>query len=251
MSYLDGRAFRRNVAVLSFAGAACLLAAQAQAGGGAFAVDDSEIGKPGECKVESWASFADNGDFIGAVAPAYVANLGRQVELGVQVSRGRGDGEWGTGLTLKAKSNLIPLEGNPFGLGISASTSWDLLSGENLGFAVNLPLTYEVSERVRINLNAGWIYESGDELNWLTWGASVEWNFVKPLTFIAEVFGQSGDFPPVTLGEPPAPNSIRGPRAQAGLRYTPVDNIDIDLIYGRNVTGEDANWVTLGLNVRY
>ena len=38
---------------------------------------------------------------------------------------------------------------------------------------------------------------------------------------------------------------------QAGLRYTPMENIDIDLIYGRNITGEDANWVTLGLNVRF
>ena len=62
---------------------------------------------------------------------------------------------------------------------------------------------------------------------------------------IAEVFGQVGDLPPA------ASSSVREPRMQAGLRYTPVDNIDIDLIYGRNITGEDANWITLGLNVRF
>src|SRR5436190_15067842 len=90
---------------------ALVSATQAQAAGGAFAVDDSEVGKPGECKVESWVSFGDNKDFIGAVSPACVVNIGRPVELGAQVQRARGDGEWGTGLTLKAKTNLIPLEG--------------------------------------------------------------------------------------------------------------------------------------------
>jgi hypothetical protein len=216
------------------------------AAGGAFAVDDSEVGKPGECKVESWVSFADNNDFIGATAPACVANLGRPVELGLQVQRFRGDDEWGTGLILKAKTNLIPLEGNRFGLGISASTGWDLITGENVGGAINVPLTFELLEQLRINLNAGWLHESADSLNWFTWGAGLDWNFVKPLTLIAEVFGATGsDLPPGT------PNSVREPRGQVGLRYTPVENIDVDLIYGCNITGEDANWVTLGLNVRF
>src|SRR3954453_14720926 len=85
---------------------------EAGGAGGAFAVDDAEVGKPGECKVESWVSFADNNDFIAAAAPACVANLGRPVELGLQLQRARSGGEWGTGLTLKAKTNLIPLEGN-------------------------------------------------------------------------------------------------------------------------------------------
>lgn len=218
---------------------------QAQAAGGAFAVDDSEVGKPGECKVESWVSFGDNKDFIGAVSPACVVNIGRPVELGAQVQRARGDGEWGTGLTLKAKTNLIPLEGNRFGLGLSGSTSWDLVTGDNTGGTINVPLTFEVSEQFKINLNAGWLHETEGHLNWLTWGAGFEWNFVKPVTLIAEVFGQAGNLPDG------APGSTREPRLQAGLRYTPVENIDVDLIYGRNITGEDANWVTLGLNLRF
>ena len=220
-------------------------ATQVHAAGGAFAVDDAEIGKPGDCKVESWLSFADNRDFIGVTAPACVANLGRPVELGLQVQRSRSGEEWGTSLTLKAKTNLIPLEGNRFGFGISASTGWDLITGDNVGGAINIPLTFEVSEPFKINLNAGWLHESGDDLNWFTWGAGFEWNFVKPFTLIAEVFGQVGERPPATS------SSVREPRMQAGLRYTPIDNIDIDLIYGRNITGEDANWVTLGLNVRF
>jgi hypothetical protein len=226
---------------------------QAHAAGGAFAVDDSEVGTPGECKVESWASFADNDshDFVGAVAPACVANLGRPVELGVQVQRSRADGEWATGLTLKAKTNIIPLEGNTFGLGISGSTSWDLTASENTGGSINLPVTFEISKQLKVNLNAGWLYERQDDLHWFTWGTGFEWQFAEKFTLIGEVFGQVGNHPALVAGEPPAPDSIREPRLQAGLRYTPVEKIDIDLIYGRNITGEDANWVTLGLNVRF
>ena len=114
----------------------------------------------------------------------------------MQAQRSRSGGEWGTSLTLKAKTNLIPLEGNRFGLAISASTGWDLITGDNVGGAINIPLSFEVSEQFKINLNAGWLHESGDDLNWFTWGAGFEWNFVKPFTLIAEVFGQVGDLPP-------------------------------------------------------
>jgi hypothetical protein len=37
---------------------------------------------------------------------------------------------------------------------------------------------------------------------------------------------------------------------QSGLRYSLTKRIDWDLIYGRNLTGEGANWITLGLTVR-
>jgi len=38
---------------------------------------------------------------------------------------------------------------------------------------------------------------------------------------------------------------------QAGVRFSPTDKIDLDLIYGRNVNGENAHWLTLGFNVRF
>jgi hypothetical protein len=37
---------------------------------------------------------------------------------------------------------------------------------------------------------------------------------------------------------------------QAGLRYTPIDAVDIDVLYGHNIQGERAHWITLGLNFR-
>ena len=51
------------------------------------------------------------------------------------------------------------------------------------------------------------------------------------------MFGETG-----TLSEP---------RMQAGLRYTPMKSVDVDIIYGHNVTGENANWITAGLTVRF
>ena len=83
--YLRGRAFAPLLL-----GAGVLLPAQAHAAGGAFAVDDVEIGKPGDCKVESWASIASNHDFIAVTSPACVVKLGIPVELGGQLQRSRG-----------------------------------------------------------------------------------------------------------------------------------------------------------------
>ena len=40
--------------------------------GGAYYVDDAEIGKPGSCEFESWSSFAANGDRIAVFSPACV-----------------------------------------------------------------------------------------------------------------------------------------------------------------------------------
>ena len=35
----------------------------------------AEVGEPGNCKVESWASFAKNGDFIGSTSPDCVVSI--------------------------------------------------------------------------------------------------------------------------------------------------------------------------------
>ncbi len=35
------------------------------------------------------------------------------------------------------------------------------------------------------------------------------------------------------------------------MRYTPQDNVDIDVIWGHNITGENAHWLTLGINFRF
>jgi hypothetical protein len=231
--------------------AIALAPASALAAGGAFVVDDTGIGNPGDCKVESWMSFASNHDFIAATSPACVVKLAIPFELGGQLQRSRDDGAWGTSGTLKAKANLIPLEKHPFGLAIAGGATWDLITGASTGGFVNVPISFQVREDFRINVNGGWLYDNVAKISYATWGAGFEWNFVKPLTLIGEVYGQAGALPAVNPGDPPPSNTLVEPRTQLGLRFTPRDNIDIDVIWGHNITGENAHWGTLGLNIRF
>lgn len=223
--------------------AASLLPDPAIAAGGAFLVDDALIGKPGECKVESWVSIASNHDFLAVTQPACVINAGIPVEAGATLVRARSDGEWSTGAGPKAKINIIPLGDQGFALGLSGNTLWNLNTGQNVGSNINVPFTIQASKDFRINLNAGWLYDAVARVNYGTYGAGFEWNFAEPLTLIGEVFALAGQRQDV--------RSVTEPRAQLGLRWTPAEAFDIDLIYGRNITGENANWLTLGLNVRF
>ncbi len=206
--------------------------------GGAFQVDDSEIGSIGECKVESWTAFAGNRDFIGAVAPACVVNIGRPVELGTTFARFRSGGEWGSELVFKGKTNLIPIENNKFGLAIIAGGAASLTDRKINATFVTIPISFQIHEQVRLNVNGGWLGNPSSGQNVASWGAGLEWSPVKQATLIGEVFGFAG-------GENPQP------RFQLGLRYTPLESFDIDVIYGRNLTGEHANWITVGVNVRF
>ena len=234
----DAQHWVRGLACAAIVCGAATLPQNAQAAGGAYAVDDVEVGGVRSCKVESWASFADNSDFIGTVSPACVVNLGRPVELNAQLQRFGSGGEWGSTLTFKGKTTLIPIEPNKIGLGLIAGTTFDLVNRVTNGVFVTLPVSFQVHEQVRVNVNGGWLWDPSAGEHAATWGAGFEWNFVKPLTLIGEVFGVA------------APGQ-RDPRFQAGLRFTPQEDFDIDLIYGRNITGEHANWITVGLNVRF
>jgi hypothetical protein len=172
-----------------------------------------------------------------------VGNFGRPVELGFSLARFRSDGEWGSELLLKGKTNILPAEIGKVGLGLSGGVAFDLLTGEHSGNFINVPATFQIVEQFQFNVNAGWLYIRSEDLNWFTYGAGFEWNFVKPLTLIGEVFGFAG--------HSVEPRTRTDPRVQVGLRFTPVESFDIDVIYGRNILGENANWITLGLNVRF
>jgi len=223
--------------------AALVASGCAHAAGGAFFVDDAAIDDPGACKVESSISFAGNRDFIGMSTPACVVQLFKPVELGMNFVRTRQDGEWGSSVIPKAKMNILPVETGKIGLAISGGSSFDALTGQYTGSFANIPVTYQFSDTFKINVNGGWIYDRGNNQHQLTYGAGFEWIPVKPFTIIAEVFG--------VAGAPGQSTGAREPRFQAGLRVTPIETIDFDVIYGRNIGGENANWITLGMNVRF
>jgi hypothetical protein len=232
-----------SMRALVFASAiGALFAGEAHAAGGAFLVDDAAVDEPGACKVESSLSFGSNRDFIGLSTPACVVPFFKPVELGVNILRTRQDGEWGTSLIPKAKMNILPVETGKLGLAIATGSAFDVLTGEYTGSFVNVPMTYTFSETFKANLNGGWIYERRTNRHFLSYGVGVEWIPMKPFTVIAEVFGVAGQADS---------RSATDPRFQAGLRVTPIETIDFDVIYGRNITGENANWITVGMNVRF
>jgi hypothetical protein len=239
-----GRQFA--VAAAALCAGVLLFSSHANAAGGAYAVEDAEVEKPGECKVETWLSAAANRDRIGVVSAGCVFDLGRPVELNPQIQRARSGGIWGTDFTFQAKTNILPVETGKLGLALQGGPSFDLVSGDIAGGFIIVPATYQFSEQFKINLNAGWLYEREPHWHWLTWGAGFEWKFAEksPFTLIGEVFGQVGHHDPL---QP----RLDDPRAQVGLRYTPVESIDFDVIYGRNITGEDSNWITVGINWRF
>ena len=220
-------------------GAALLAPTSAYAAGGAFVVDDSEVNEVGSCKVESWAAIASNTDFFGVVAPACVVSMGRPVELGASFVRFRSDHAWGTDLLFKAKTNLIPLENNKFGVAFIVGAGVSLTDRAFNVMYVTIPVSFQLHEKLRLNVNGGWLGNPSTGENVASWGAGLEWNPVnKQTTLIGEVFGFAG-------GDNPQP------RAQLGVRFTPKEHFDIDVIYGRNLTGENANWITVGVNLRF
>jgi len=215
-------------------------AAQAPAArlGGAYYVDDAEIEKVGTCEIESWSSFAASGDRISVFSPACVFNLGRPVELGTNLVNLRSEGENDSLATLTAKTVPIPIGRTGFGLAIAGALVYDPFNRTGNGFIVNVPVTFDLSKQLRVNVNFGAQYYSGDPRGWFaTAGAGVSWNFVAKWSVISEVFAFIGP-------------GQTNPRFQSGIRYSPTKRIDCDLIYGRNLLGEGANWITAGLTVR-
>jgi hypothetical protein len=136
-------------------------------------------------------------------------------------------------------------------LAIEGGGSWDLITGANTGSFFFIPVTFQLRKDFRINLNGGWAYDNVAKINYATWGAGFEWSFAGPFKLIGEVYGQLGRLPPVNDGDPPPDRSIVQPKVQLGVRYTPQDKIDVDVIWGHNINGENAHWLTLGVNLRF
>jgi hypothetical protein len=236
--------WRRRVAPVLLATGIILAPSFAIAAGGAYTVDDSEVGKPGDCKVETWASFASNRDQVAVAKPACVLNLGVPVELDVPLMHQRSSGDSTTTAGIGGKVALVPVETGHLGVALSAGTAWQTSDGRNTGGYVNVPLTYQVSETLRFNINGGYQYDGLTRLSYASGGAGFEWKFAQPLTLIGEVYGIAGS-------RGAAAHTLTEPRAQIGLRFTPIERVDLDLIYGRNINGENANWITVGVNLRF
>jgi hypothetical protein len=205
--------------------------------GGAYYVDDAEIGKLGSCEIESWASFATNGDRVLVFSPACVLNLGVPVELGTNLLSTRSSGEPGLPVSLTAKTVPLPIGSRGFGVAVAGAIVYDPINHSASGAILNVPISFDFSKAFRFNVNVGAQYYANPQAWLATAGAGTSWNFVKHWSVISEVFALLGP-------------GQSNPRFQSGLRYSPNKDVDWDLIYGRNIAGENSNWVTVALTVR-
>jgi hypothetical protein len=163
--------------------------------GGAYYVDDAEIEKAGVCEIESWSSFAANGDRISVFSPACVFNIGRPVELGTNLVNLRSDGEGDSLATLTAKTVPIPIVGSKgFGLAIAGAIVYDPQNRTGNGLIVNVPLSYDFSKELRVNVNVGAQYYNGGDPHgvFATAGVGVSWTFIPTWSVLSEVFPSWG-----------------------------------------------------------
>ena len=243
----------RNWALMVAAATACAQAgSQAHAAGAAFAVDTAEISDVGNCKVEAWTSWANNGkgsagapgsaDGLATVNPACVIETFSPTEISAQVVRSRGDDEWATSLTPKAKARLIPTAIGSFGFAAAVGASYDPKAHETTTVFAYIPATLRLSENVRINLNGGWQLDRTTDRHFATYGVGLDWRVTDTVILTAETFGQAGTAETA---------SETRPRYQAGVRYRPVDQFNVDVIYGRNINGENADWLTVSTTIRF
>jgi hypothetical protein len=220
---------------------------RAFAAGAAYQVDTADVSEPGSCKVESWASFAKNGDFIGSTSPDCVVSVfGKPIDFSAQFSRFKSDDEWGTAVFPKAKMNILPTGVGQWGVAVSGSAAVDLLTGDVVAWFVTMPATLRVSDTLRFNVNVGYARDRNVDKDYLTYGLGFDLRTPDNVwTLTGEVFGISG-----AITEDQERGQIR-PRWQLGLRWRPIDDFNFDVIYGRNLTGEQSNWITLATVFRF
>jgi hypothetical protein len=232
--------------VVALALTAVLGASRADAAGTAYGVDTAEVGDIGNCKVESWLSWASNQDFLAVANPSCIVGIGRAVEVSAQIQRFRQDGEWGTSVAPKFKTNLIPSAIGRFGVAVAGGAVYDALNNEVTGTFAYIPATMRLSNVMRVNVNAGWSWDRIADRHYFTYGAGLDWRTPDNVwTLTTEVFGQIGELPE------DGSRTLVQPRFQVGLRWRPIDRFSMDLILGRNITGENANWITLATSIRF
>jgi hypothetical protein len=132
----------------------------------------------------------------------------------------------------------LPIGPSGFGLALSGAIVYDFAEKTLNGLILNVPLTFDFSEQLRLNVNAGSQYGAVAPTGlFARAGGGMSWEFAKQWSIDSEVFAMMG---------PEQTN----PRFQTGIRYSPNKDVDWDVIYGRNLTGEQANWITIALTFR-
>ncbi|WP_347906174.1 hypothetical protein [Pseudomonas purpurea] len=216
------------------------LLSKAFAAAGSYAVDDGAINRPGECNIDAW--FTRNrhdGATHNAVISQGCTSRGLPwLQWGGAVQQGHGDDGTQTQLSPQLKAQLYSNQDLGLEIALSGAAHFALNRAHSFdGADLSVPLTWQPFDALRLNVNGGWAhaYDDGEQKHRMTWGSGVEYAVADSLTLIAERYGQEG-------GEQ---------SWQAGPRFHLGQAVDLDLVLGRNLTGDRDRWLTTGATVRF
>ena len=220
----------------------------AWASGGSHVVDDSEVEAPGHCHLELWGTYIDPRAGLVNVGPGCTHHAIPDLEIGGYVQPSLSTGASAAGApgpgaggasfdALFGPALKYTLRHDSTGLGVGVDAGFTFNGSRRRMEAVSalVPVTFRVSDRVRVNLNAGGQYVRADGAVESFLGAQVEVALVRDLTFMAEHFGRSHAY----AGD------------QLGLRWTPTGrNFDLDLVAGKRIDGVSGTALSFGITLR-
>jgi hypothetical protein len=222
------RAFPALTALL-----AALAPLPAAAAGGAHVIDDAEVLDSGICHLELWATRGPD-SWLTHGATACTFERLPMVEFGAFAEYLSDHGEEDLIVGPAIKVALVPVE-RGIGVGLAASAGFSLQEGHLETASLFVPLTADVSERVRVNVNAGWAWTHGEFGHEATFGAQVEYALAQEIGLMAEAFA----------------GTRSGSGVQAGARWSPGnDRFDVDLLVAQTWNGARERAVTIGLTMR-
>ncbi|MCC5994772.1 MAG: hypothetical protein JJU18_00185 [Oceanicaulis sp.] len=216
-------------------GLSSVLTAPALASGGPYAVDDAGIATPGKFKLETWMSVADTDDLIFIASPGYVFEALPWIEFELTYERARRGGDWEDTLAPAVKIALRDVDEHGYGVALSLGSGHaGIVRRADTMYAV-VPVTIPAGERLLVNVNAGVERDQETRQTEAVWGVGGQLLFDRG-ELIAETFGREGGTPGF----------------QAGVRpYLFGGDIALEFAYGRNLDGDRANWLTVGLSFEF
>ena len=209
---------------------AAVWAFPASASGGAHVVDDAAVEIVGTCHLESWVSRTGRQGVLVNSAPACTFRILPRIEFGGVLQR-----EWLRGedaRTLAGPSIKLLLAAPSHGpsLALVGTAAIDTRAGGVATASIIAPVTFTLSGRTRLNLNAGWTRTGRRDA--VFYGAQIEHAVSETLAVMMEAYRLGG-----------------ATGVQSGLRWTPKPGrIDVDLLVARETNLPPR--LTFGLTVR-
>ncbi|HEY6816578.1 MAG TPA: hypothetical protein VI168_13645 [Croceibacterium sp.] len=215
--------------------AAFLAPDTALAAGGPHVIDDSEVETAGDCHLETWAMGSSGDQWLANAGLGCTPEAVPMLELGAMVTHAWSPGADETLLGMASKLNLRPAD-TGLGLAVAGALAYGTDRSRFEAASLIAAVTVPAGERLRVNLNAGWVWTEAGAGHELFGGAQAEWAVGSGVTLMAEGFGRD--------------HGNAG--AQAGVRWTTGGGrVDLDLLAGRFHDGATPTSVTLGLTVRW